>query len=386
MAAKFQNLQALRGIACLLVVLIHLAVCETVFGIARPFLRPYFWFGYAGVDLFFVLSGFLIFSTQAKHSGQPAALPGYLFRRAWRIYPAYWLATALAVGAMLLLAKSWAKFPDDGPHSRWVEWLTLWTGDRSNAYMVTAWTLPYEVLFYAAFGLLIVLPKRIGWILLPLWACYIIGRAAFDPAWSEPNSFLRHFANPLVLEFLLGCAIAFLIQRGYRLGWWGVILGLAWGATWALLGTDPADPVSMGAKMGFRTLAWGPTAALCVWGFVSLEERGRFTFPRWLQFLGDASYSIYLIHLPVMNFAFSYTLHWKHDTLPHLAWIGFMLILCVGSGVAFHLVFEKTLLKWGALRKGKTARTKSAIQTDRISIGDPVETNPIISSPSFPSR
>ena len=71
MSRTLSNLQALRGIACLLVVWLHVAVWEREYGVRTPLLREVKWFGSAGVDLFFVLSGFIITYTQAAHFSDP---------------------------------------------------------------------------------------------------------------------------------------------------------------------------------------------------------------------------------------------------------------------------------------------------------------------------
>src|SRR4051812_18041777 len=97
MRERFDTLQALRGAACLLVVVLHTAGVEAKFGLRFAPLRPVQWFGYAGVDLFFVLSGFIIAATPRADLGRPRRLPAYLFRRAWRIYPTFWAVLALAL-------------------------------------------------------------------------------------------------------------------------------------------------------------------------------------------------------------------------------------------------------------------------------------------------
>jgi peptidoglycan/LPS O-acetylase OafA/YrhL len=104
MDRQIRSLQALRGVACLMVVLLHAGNWEPsthpktlLLAWARPF-------GWAGVDLFFVLSGFIITWTQERNLGRPAAVGSYLWRRLWRIYPIYlatWLATAGAMWWLL---------------------------------------------------------------------------------------------------------------------------------------------------------------------------------------------------------------------------------------------------------------------------------------------
>ena len=87
MREHVQNLHALRGLACLTVVLHHVWCLEDRFGVSTLFVREVRWFGLAGVDVFFALSGFLITATNWKYLGTPAAVPRYLFRRVWRVYP-----------------------------------------------------------------------------------------------------------------------------------------------------------------------------------------------------------------------------------------------------------------------------------------------------------
>ena len=202
------NLQALRGVACLMVFGIHLGIWESHYGISRPLLTPLLWFGYAGVDLFFVLSGFLIAHTQWASVGKPAKLPGYLFRRAWRIYPTFWVMMLLAV--VLFEATGSAPPPaDDDAFGRWTTWLTLWPPNAPNLYIPVAWTLPYELLFYFAFGVLLLVPRRVAPWLFVGWAA-AVGIVAATTGWLNLSGYavVRHAVNPHVWEFLLGCGIA----------------------------------------------------------------------------------------------------------------------------------------------------------------------------------
>src|SRR5436190_16595166 len=97
MGVKYDNLQVLRGLSCLLVVAFHVANSETDLPIAKASFAAFRWFGYAGVDVFFVISGFIIAATNRPELRCPARLPGYVFRRLWRVYPPYWAALVVAV-------------------------------------------------------------------------------------------------------------------------------------------------------------------------------------------------------------------------------------------------------------------------------------------------
>jgi peptidoglycan/LPS O-acetylase OafA/YrhL len=86
---RLNNLQALRGVACLLVFFFHVAIGEAGAGHGLNPLVPFQYAGFAGVDLFFVLSGFVITRVNVRGLGDPARVAGYVTRRLWRIYPVY---------------------------------------------------------------------------------------------------------------------------------------------------------------------------------------------------------------------------------------------------------------------------------------------------------
>ena len=123
MRRSLDNLQALRGIACLLVVCYHLGSWEIIIWPRIKWMQPYRWFGYAGVDLFFAISGFIIVYSHFDHLGNRAKLPGYIFRRAWRIFPVLWFAMFATAGLLYYVANQ-PQFTTGWPHD-WFEWLLL---------------------------------------------------------------------------------------------------------------------------------------------------------------------------------------------------------------------------------------------------------------------
>ena len=347
MRTTLGNLQGLRGIACLLVLGIHTAGWEANFGIAREFLRPFLWFGYAGVDLFFVVSGFIIAFTQADSFGKPSALPRYLFRRAWRIYPAFWAIMLIAVP---LTDYVMAPFPG----APWFAWLTLTPDAFPNYYLPPAWTMTYEICFYVAFAILLLMPRRIAPFALLSWAA-VVGWA--ESAKTDDSfyagTFATTFTSPLILEFLLGCCVAFVVRRG--ISKWGrtaIAVGIAW-AGWGIVLCHPGgEPYALCTKVMPRVLVFGPAAALLVYGAIAAKMCGTLQFPKWLRATGDASYSIYLWHAPIGTCLHYSILWWPHHTVPHLAWIALMLTVCWGGGMLFHRWVERPLLN---LAKRKTS-------------------------------
>jgi exopolysaccharide production protein ExoZ len=275
---KIWSLQALRFWAALAVVLYH-AYGYTFqhthqFGLLGEGAAL---FGRAGVDVFFVLSGVIITLTS-----QGLTAGAFVARRAQRILPLYLPLSILYLVAHDLMVGS-------------VDWrqtftsLTLWPAlDRMVLPAVpVAWTLCFEVLFYAAAALVIWRPKLI-WALLALFATALCLRS---------GPLLRFVGNPIILEFLMGVGLARLPR--WRGAVWLIPVGLA--ATWVFNPlVYPAAlniPNFLDGDMAWgRVLALGLPAALIVWGTLQIEAREGVQTR-----LGDASYALYLIHLPIVG-------------------------------------------------------------------------------------
>jgi peptidoglycan/LPS O-acetylase OafA/YrhL len=339
MTQHFHNVQALRGVACLLVVLVHLAVWDNLFVGGTPGFSAVQYFGFAGVDLFFVLSGFIITSTNRRSLGRPAAVPGYLFRRAWRIYPTYWAAMALSA------AVSWALLgwnPLDAETLRqWPAWLTPAPG--GNPVIGQAWTLTYELMFYLVFGALLLLPPRAAAAGLGAWAVVTAG-ALLAPAPTDPWAKLP--VSPYVFEFLGGCAVAWFAGRGAR-GWerTACAVALAWATVGIVIVASGAEPYGLAmAGDRLRVLVFGPPAVLVVYAAVAAEGRWPRRVPRWLLRTGDASYSLYLVHYVAVIAAVVVGMKTPHTRLPHLAGLALTLAAMLALGFAFYALVERPLL------------------------------------------
>lgn len=348
---RFDNVQALRGVASLMVVVFHLQAWDTAFGNPTPVVREVRWFGFAGVDLFFVLSGFIIAATNRRHFGRPAAVPGFLFRRAWRVYPAYWAAVALTVAA------GWWLVDREGHAAAMAGWWPAWLGlvpvEAGNLFVPQAWTLSYELMFYAAFGALLCLPARAAAAALVGWAA-VVAVAALRPAPRDPLAALP--LSPFVLEFLGGCLVAWLTGRGERRGWRAAgAAGLVVGAAGAVViqaqtragGVDPTESWA-------RVPLFGAAGVLLVYAAVAAEGRWPRRVPGWLLRAGDASYSLYLTHHAVIMASVilvGYAI--PHSRAPHTLWLAGTFAACVAVGFAFHAGVERPLL--GLARRRKPA-------------------------------
>jgi exopolysaccharide production protein ExoZ len=343
MREQFHNLQSLRGLACLLVVLYHLSRSEAGFGLGFNPLRIFQWCGYAGVDLFFVLSGFIIATATQRDLGHPSRLPRYLFRRAWRIYPTFW--AALAVAALHHQLTSDTPLLRPGWVSELGDTILLLPQPALPRLLAVAWTLSYELMFYAAFALLFILPRRAAIPALALWGGLVVRAAMLGEVSSNRFAFLA--LDPFVLEFLAGAVVAaFPIRLSGRSACAVIAAGLAWCSACSARFNQAHNPDYLALEHLSRVATFGVPAALLVLALAAWERTGGRMRPRWLEPVGDASYSIYLLHVPFMLvfLAISLYLNWDHKKLAHGCWLVYMMAGCVVPGLLFYRYVERPIL------------------------------------------
>jgi exopolysaccharide production protein ExoZ len=270
---KLYGIQYLRAAAALGVVVFHAA--ERSGG--------HFVIGAAGVDVFFVISGFIMWVISQKRPVSPLRFFG---DRLKRIVPAYWMATAaMCVGALV------GAFPN----------LTLTAGHVAGSFLfiphrspngghvwpvlVQGWTLNYEMFFYAVFALVLFLP--VGRRLVTLATIFLL-LSGCGLLLGTQDPLLATYTSPLILEFLLGTLVGRLWLGGRmppaKMGAGLVVLSLC---GFAFVGIT---------LQGFNPFILGPLAALLLIGTLALEDAGMMGRSKLLSRLGDGSYSIYLWH------------------------------------------------------------------------------------------
>ena len=267
----FRSIQYLRGIAALMVVLHH--ACQSTTGSEGS--AGGFNIGQAGVDIFFVISGFIMYSM-----ARDKTVSDFLWDRIIRIVPMYWIATFVLIVIEYRGNISNVK-PNIGwhiaeslffiPHYSPINPGQIWP------YVIPGWTLNYEMFFYVIFsvGLLIYRPLMVVSITMALLV--VLG---FEFTFDDPR-FLT-YTNPIVIEFVFGLMIAKYRER------------IAAPAAIALLPLGVLALVLSEFIDAPRVLAWGLPASLILIGAMATEQTGRLPNAAALVGLGDASYSIYL--------------------------------------------------------------------------------------------
>ncbi len=331
-SARLPGIQVGRGLASLLVVLFHTEVIFKAY-LGSVSSAGLFGFGHAGVDFFFVLSGFILFWVHRGDVGDAGRVAAYARKRFRRVYPPYWVAFTLVLAGLLLSPGTGRPF-DTQPGTILSNLALL--PDPRGMTLTVAWTLSYEILFYILFGILIARP-RVGMPLLALWvtgALLLHGHARF------PWSFVF---SVYPVHFALGASVAAAVAR-WRIPFPGP-LGLIGAVVFIVLGLNEhtiAHP--------WIDWAYAAASAAVIAGLAGVDLAGTFRWPGLARVIGDASYSIYLVHYPVLSVVvkiFRRFGSWLPSSLLFLITVS----LAVGGGVVFHRLIELRLITTRAARQ-----------------------------------
>ena len=293
-AKKLEIIQAFRGIASIGVLLTH---CGVIFQdqLGRPFLNNIFAFGGAGVDFFFVLSGFIIFYVHEKDIGKPDRFKSFLLKRLSRVYPLYWFVVAVK------LISSWGLKGFD-PSRINLSWdflssIALLPQKQELLILGVSWTLSFEIFFYLVFGLAILLPRQI---VFPMIGAWFVGCIAhlFGLLPIDRGTLLSDFwFSPLNLEFAMGCYSAYLLRRHRFSSGQALLCGGIFLLTLSIV-TDiyTATRGLPSLTKSISVITYGIPFWFLLMGAITLEFLKPIKVSPLLGEIGNASYSIYLMH------------------------------------------------------------------------------------------
>ena len=305
------NLQILRGFSALNVVMFHIISIarQQGFGIdSLEFLRGW---GANGIDIFFVLSGFIMVYIAERRPRKPIE---FLKSRAIRIIPIYWILTTFGI-VMILLAGDFRGNPlAFEPMVMSLLFLTRWT-TLELPILYVGWTLEWEMLFYLIFGLCLLFKNKTVQYVLPLIILTIL--VTFGKQ------------DPIILEFGFGMIIAKLYKFDTLKSCAGFLSLMGIGLLLATIWIKPDIP---------QPILWGVPSAILVLGLVNISQ-WKFKLG---EHLGDASYSIYLIQV------FTIPIFYKvvEKTVPNLSTLLLAMACLIATALAgslFHLIVEKPI-------------------------------------------
>lgn len=343
-----ESLQAMRGFAALAVVFYHVYIIlqqpeyggQIVFG---NFANH----GLLGVNFFFVLSGFIILMAHEKDIGEQSRIPRYLFRRFARVYPVYWIfltayiaASAVGLGypdfswSPLNLASSYALIELNEP-------VTL--------PLKVAWSLFFEVKFYIIF-LALFFSARAGVVVFALWMILIIAASIFGL--SAPMNLL----SPWNIYFPVGM-LAYLAYKRARVGFGPIMLMLGVGMIAIYVSRYNLRMGELKGEYEYVLYWLAPAFAALILGVVTLEKHGLLKVPAVLSYLGDASYSIYLVHSAAISVIAIICKKFGVIELVNI-YVLFMAIFVTATvaGIAAHALVERPIIRLVKSVDGRSRR------------------------------
>ncbi|MER7927765.1 acyltransferase [Streptomyces sp. NPDC096057] len=357
MRRQVLGLDGLRGLAALYVVLFHcwLYTFPGYPNSSAPRVLDVLMFGRLAVVFFLVLSGFSLAISPARHGWRTGGVGRFLRRRAWRILPPYWAALAMSLGVSLFLVPASHYGPPTGS-SVLVYGLVLQDVFFAPTPNGAFWSIGVEAELYLLFPLVLLVRRRFG--AAAVVACVtlpVVVRGLLAPGANpvEGDNWLAPHLAPVFVVGVVGAGVVVASERVRRLpwGWFAVlaalpvvVLGVVRGSVWSVHHYFWVDlAVAPAMTMLIAAVATGQPARLV-----------RLLTARPLRVLGDASYSLYLIHLPVVLVVIRRVA--PHVVAPGLPTFCFTLLVGLPVSVAaawlFSRIFElpfKRNRSWKAL-------------------------------------
>jgi len=336
---NYESIQYLRGISAVMVIFYHAAIQSTALsGLYAPA------FGKFGVDIFFVISGFVMWTGVSGRATSPIV---FLKKRFCRIVPLYWSFTLIAAGVALLkpglLRSTIFNLPHLVASLAFIPWINPAASsaklvEKLTPVVTPGWTLNFEMLFYAMFASILILPRYLAF---PVLALEMASLHYVASTIGDQSPIAQFYAQGVMFEFLFGVAVA-IVNAHYRPSMRFAAATSALLAFAVLLWADLVQPVES------RWFWLGIPATILVATMVGLENAGWMPRMKWLSQIGAGTYSIYLSHVFVIA-ATRTAIQMSGaagSLMQPLVFVPFAIVASVGIGMAVHYLIEKPLTAW----------------------------------------
>jgi len=332
MKNEINSIQYLRAVAVIMVVFVH--ATDQVDWLKEMFTSK---IGYGGVDLFFVISGFImVYSTHGR-----TITPGkFIWLRILRIVPLYWLLTIALVVIAFLAPSVVRSITLDGWHFAtslfFIPQLSPAFPNQFWPVLIPGWTLNYEMAFYSLFAIALFFSSNVRLVFLTV---VMVGLVLLGLD-SEKGTLFSFYSDLIILEFLLGAVLGYLFVHGYLkknnvLGYF--ILLSAVFSWWYLQSFD----------LGHRFFSAGLPAFFVVLAALIIDLSSVREF-KLMHLIGNASYSIYLSHVFALGFLRAVWNKVSYGSGQGDIYLGFTLIVVaiafsVIVGIIVYEMFEKRI-------------------------------------------
>lgn len=343
------NIQFLRFVAAMLVVIYHSSAQLRATGVDQGlFFAVGEAVGFAGVDIFFVISGYIMTYTSNNAFGMKDGV-GFIRRRVARIYSGYWPFYLLTLGFLIWTGGNQLT------HTELFQSAILWPA--SQVVIGVSWTLTFEMYFYLIFTLLIFFSGSnratllkflmLGIVVWSLFREFI--QHAYAPGQLETINLASHYLlNPYMAEFFAGAVLAnWLKHNPAGLSWFWLIVGSALFLAGGWVNNSLFDgKIEQGYYVVWRVMVFGTASFIIVLGLIRLEQR-KITAPLKLSLMtGGASYAIYLSHSlwlsASQHFSFNQYLGQFSAHIVQLVFILYVLVILISS-IVFYRQIERPL-------------------------------------------
>jgi exopolysaccharide production protein ExoZ len=293
---------------------------------------------WSGVDVFFVLSGFIMVYTSAKLYATRGAWKIFLVKRFKRIVPLYWFYTSLMVAVVMIVPSLL-----DTARPDWMHYLTSYLfipyereAGGVKPILSLGWTLNYEMFFYFVFAALLCCARSK---LIKIISLIFVALATTHYFISPDMAVIYFWTMPIILEFIVGAWIAHLYMNGVRIHvlWRWVLLAFAI-ALYIGYAFIPQDWMAIAPRIIPAIIA-----VCLVASFTLPSDSMQIRVPKILKSLGDSSYSLYLAHPFFIGAIAVLTL--RFDLNPYVQMGTTVIISIIGSHIAY-LIIEKPLSKF----------------------------------------
>ncbi|MFZ4761405.1 MAG: acyltransferase family protein [Alphaproteobacteria bacterium] len=350
------NIQYLRAIAALSVVIYHCSIKIDKIAIFHHQPLPSIRFdGNIGVDIFFIISGFIMFHCYHQGFSQSGSAINFLIKRLLRIVPLYWFFTLIELAFRYGGTSKGAGITiTDIMGSLFFIPLQLAHG-RVMPLMDIGWTLYYEIFFYLVFSIALLLPQRLGLGLIAMVMAFSILLGEYFSQYTG----VQFISRPIILQFLIGVFIGVFYQKykiqikklsRFKMLRFPLIITLLIIASYSLVFNLLSLNINRETGLGWRPINWLIAASIVVIALLSSGDEQQLTKTGWghrfWKKMGDCSYSLYLSHPFVLTI-----LHqlWMKFIPNYPALMPIFFIMAIASsligGIIVHQYIEKPLLK-----------------------------------------
>lgn len=351
-------IQALRGAAALMVLFFHMTPHWDLSPTLAPFGAVSRW-GFSGVDIFFVLSGFVVYRS-ARKSIPTQGAARFFQKRLLRIYLGYWPVLLLIALTTVFVYHAELPALKKMVFSTLLLYPNIW-----DNWLAPAWSLSMEIYFYIWIGIIVAVGKdkapRIALATIAIllaWGGYWLLRdraMVFDG--QQP---LRYALTGLGIEFLVGALMARLYDsRHQRLFARPAVALLAIAVAVAGYRVGMMSPYFDRVEV-MRVCTFGLAGIATLTVFLHLQCRG-FTPPRWLVHVGNASYSLYLLHTFLLDVGGRLRFKWGvTEPAPLLAFLLAMPVVIVLLSLVWYHLVERPIIDRVQARLSSSARRAPA--------------------------